>query len=105
MPTIRTGMAASAAWRPIRRMPLSAASRLMYCVGTLRVDHLPYGGPRRERQERPVSRLAPQSAAMRNRLVGALPPDERDRLPLLCRPVTLPNEWTVLAPREQVRYT
>ena len=45
-----------------------------------------------------------RSVAPRNRLLAALPPEERDRLLLLCRPVTLANERTLLAPREQVRY-
>lgn len=51
-----------------------------------------------------MARLAPADAAGRNRLLAALPVEERDRLLLVCRPVTLPNEWTLLAPREQVRY-
>src|SRR4051812_12647528 len=41
---------------------------------------------------------------MHNRLVEALPPDERERLLRLCRPVDLPNERTLLTPRQRVRY-
>jgi len=48
----------------------------------------------------PVSRLALESAAARNRLVAALPADERDRLLLHSMLVVLPNERVLLAPRE-----
>ena len=48
--------------------------------------------------------LASNAAATRNRLIAALPIDERDRLLQLCQPVTLSNEQTLLAPREPVRY-
>ena len=41
---------------------------------------------------------------MHNRLVEALPPEERERLLRFCRPVDLPNERTLLAPRQEVRY-
>jgi CRP-like cAMP-binding protein len=51
-----------------------------------------------------MSHLAIQSFASRNRLVAALPPDARERLLLHCRPVVLPNERVLLAPREEVRY-
>ena len=51
-----------------------------------------------------MSSLTLESAAVRNRLLAALPADERTRLLLRCRPVALPNEQTLLAPREQVRY-
>ena len=44
------------------------------------------------------------SFASKNRLVAALPPDDRERLLLHCRPVVLPNERVLLAPREEVRY-
>ena len=40
----------------------------------------------------------------RNRLLTALPPEERDQLLVHCRPVTLANEQLLLAPREPVRY-
>src|SRR3954469_5701627 len=40
----------------------------------------------------------------RNRLLAALPPEEWDRVRLICRPVTLANEQTLLAPRQLVRY-
>src|SRR5215212_2443046 len=43
-------------------------------------------------------------SARRNRLLAALPPDEWDRVGLICRPVTLSNEQTLLAPRQEVRY-
>jgi CRP-like cAMP-binding protein len=42
--------------------------------------------------------------ATRNRLLAALPPDEWDRVNLICRPVALANEQTLLAPRQEVRY-
>jgi CRP-like cAMP-binding protein len=48
------------------------------------------------------STAAPGAAG--NRLVGALPPDDRDRLLRHCRPVVLPSEQVLLAPREEVRY-
>lgn len=51
-----------------------------------------------------MSRLAIESVAMRNRLIAALPSDERDRLLTQCRPVDLPNERVLLAPGENVRY-
>ena len=41
---------------------------------------------------------------MHNRLVEGLPPEERERLLRFCRPVDLPNERTLLAPRQEVRY-
>jgi CRP-like cAMP-binding protein len=48
--------------------------------------------------------LASNAAATRNRLIAALPTDERERLLQLCQPVRLSNEQTLLAPREPVRY-
>src|SRR3954453_23201802 len=42
--------------------------------------------------------------ARRNRLLAALPPDEWDRVRPICRPVTLENEQTLLAPRQEARY-
>ena len=48
--------------------------------------------------------IAIEFRAMRNRLLTALPSEERDRLLLHCRPVVLPNERVLLAPRERVRY-
>lgn len=50
-----------------------------------------------------MSRRALESAG-RNRLLAALPPEERDRLLLICQFVELPNEKTLLAPRQEVRY-
>lgn len=43
-------------------------------------------------------------SAGQNRLLAALPPEEWDRVKLICRPVTLANEQTLLAPRQEVRY-
>jgi CRP-like cAMP-binding protein len=43
-------------------------------------------------------------SAGQNRLLAALPPEEWDRVNLICRPVTLANEQTLLAPRQEVRY-
>src|SRR4051812_16306982 len=43
-------------------------------------------------------------SAGRNRLLAALPPEEWDRVRLICQPVTLANEQTLLAPRQEVRY-
>jgi len=40
----------------------------------------------------------------RNRLLAALPPDEWHRVKQMCRPVSLINEQTLLAPRQEVRY-
>jgi len=45
-----------------------------------------------------------ESFASRNRLIAALPPGDRERLLLRCRPVALPNERVLVAPREEVRY-
>lgn len=45
-----------------------------------------------------------ESFASRNRLIAALPPGDRERLLLRCRPVLLPNERVLVAPREEVRY-
>ena len=50
-----------------------------------------------------VSRQVVESAGQ-NRLLAALPSEERDRLLLHCQPVDLPNEQTLLAPRQAVRY-
>jgi CRP-like cAMP-binding protein len=44
------------------------------------------------------------SQATQNRLLAALPPAELETLLLHCRPVTLPAERVLLAPREKVRY-
>lgn len=49
---------------------------------------------------RPIGR----SVAGRNRLIAALPPEERDRLLLHCRPVVLNNEQVLLSPGEAVSY-
>jgi CRP-like cAMP-binding protein len=51
-----------------------------------------------------VSALAIEFVAVRNRLVAALPPDERARLLAHSRPVVLANEQVLLAPRDRVRY-
>ena len=51
-----------------------------------------------------MSGLVSQTPAGKNRLVAALPPEERERLLLHCRPVVLPNERVLLAPGEPVRY-
>ena len=51
-----------------------------------------------------MRRAASRLVAGRNRLLAALPPAERERLLLHCRPVVLPHERVLLAPREQVRY-
>ena len=45
-----------------------------------------------------------ESFASENRLIAALPPGDRERLLLRCRPVVLPNERVLVAPREEVRY-
>lgn len=45
-----------------------------------------------------------RSLAPKNRLLAALPPEEREQFLLLCRPVALRNEQVLLAPREEVRY-
>ena len=49
---------------------------------------------------RPIGR----STAGSNRLIAALPPEERDRLLLHCRPVVLENEQVLVAPGETVRH-
>jgi CRP-like cAMP-binding protein len=49
---------------------------------------------------RPPSR----SVAGGNRLLAALPPEERDRLLLHCRPVVLQNEQVLVTPGEAVHY-
>ncbi len=51
-----------------------------------------------------MRRAASRLVAGRNRLLAALPPEERERLLLHCRPVVLPHERVLLAPRQQVRY-
>jgi CRP-like cAMP-binding protein len=45
-----------------------------------------------------------RSVAGRNRLLAALPADERERVLLHCRPVVLANERVLVAPGEEVRY-
>jgi CRP-like cAMP-binding protein len=45
-----------------------------------------------------------RSLAPKNRLLAALPLEEREEFLLHCRPVALPNERVLLAPREEVRY-
>jgi CRP-like cAMP-binding protein len=60
-------------------------------------------GQHRAWKQDTMSRHALKSAG-RNRLLAALPADERNRLLLLCQPVDLPNERTLLAPRHEVRY-
>jgi CRP-like cAMP-binding protein len=52
----------------------------------------------------PLDRSISPSLAAKNRLVAALPPEERELLLLHCRPVALPNERILVAPREEVRY-
>jgi CRP-like cAMP-binding protein len=45
-----------------------------------------------------------RSVAGQNRLITALPPQERERLLLHCRPVVLKNEQVLVAPGGEVRY-
>ena len=45
-----------------------------------------------------------ESFASENRLIAALPSGDRERLLLRCRPVVLPNERVLVAPREEVRH-
>jgi len=40
----------------------------------------------------------------RNRLLAILPAADRSRLLAICRPISLPNEQTLLVPREEVRF-
>ena len=49
---------------------------------------------------RPIGR----SIAGSNRLIAALPPQEREKILLHCRPVVLANEQVLVAPAEAVRY-
>jgi len=51
-----------------------------------------------------VDRTLTDATARKNRLVAALPADERERLLRHCRLVNLPNERVLLAPRERVAY-
>ena len=50
---------------------------------------------------RPIGR----STAGSNRLLAALPPQEREKILLHCRPVVLKNEQVLVAPGEEVRYS
>ena len=56
----------------------------------------------RERTAMPNQTI--ESFASENRLIAALPPGDRERLLLHCRPVVLPNEQVLVAPGEEVRY-
>jgi CRP-like cAMP-binding protein len=51
-----------------------------------------------------MNRVAIESVAVMNRLIAALPPEERESLLAHCRPVDLPNERVLLAPGDEVRY-
>ena len=51
-----------------------------------------------------MPRISRSPVTGRNRLLAALPREERDRVLLHCRPVVLANEQVLLAPGETVRY-